>query len=72
MLVGTNYATTSSVTWIAKVTFSLVWSAKHAIVEGIAFLLMQKGLGIENLINVEHKYIVIYNNNDNNNNNKRK
>ena len=47
LLIGTNYATISSETWIAKVTFSLVWAAKHAIVEGIAFLLMQKGLGIK-------------------------
>ena len=61
MLIGTNYATLSSEAWVAKVTFSLVWAGKHAIVEGIAFLLMQKGLGIT--------IIIKSNKNMNNNNN---
>jgi NADH:ubiquinone oxidoreductase subunit 6 (subunit J) len=41
-----NFSATYIETWGAKIAFSLVWAAKHAIVEGIAFLLMQKGLGI--------------------------
>ena len=45
VLLLVNFSATYIDSWGAKIAVSLVWAGKHTIVEGIAFLLMQKGLG---------------------------